>query len=99
LNAEVQKRKLSQKKRNDLLASLTQEVADLVLYDNYSQALIMSISAFSAAKNMSLHTNYIKELESQGILNRRVEFLPDDKELVERKAAGIGLTRPELAVL
>lgn len=99
LNSEVQKRKLSQKKRNDLLSSVTQEVSDLVLYDNYSQALIMSVSAYSAAKNITLHTNYIKELENLGILNREVEYLPDEKELVERKAAGHGLTRPELAVL
>lgn len=99
LNHETQRGKLSQKKRNDILASLTQEVADLVLKDNYYQALVMSFSAFAAIKNMSLHTSYIKELETQGILNRKVEFLPDDKELVERKAAGQGLTRPELAIL
>ncbi|MBX3708382.1 MAG: NAD-glutamate dehydrogenase [Gammaproteobacteria bacterium] len=99
LEDEIRKGKLSQSKRNTLLASLTQEVAELVLSDNYSQALVMSFSAFSAKKNMTLHSNYIKELENLKILHRRVEFLPDDKELVTRKAAGEGLTRPELAVL
>lgn len=99
LNAEVQKGNLSFKKRNTLLASLTQEVGALVLKDNYAQALIMSISAYSANKNISLHENYIKELETIGFLNRLVEFLPDEKEFIERKAAGMGLTRPELAVL
>jgi len=38
-------------------------------------------------------------METQGIINREVEFLADEKLLVERKAAGLGLTRPELAVL
>lgn len=99
LDNQVQKGKLSLKKRDALLASVTDEVAKLVLKDNYYQALVMSFSAFHAKRNISLHTNYIKELESQGILNRKVEFLPDDKELLERKAAGEGLTRPELAIL
>src|SRR6185436_15706477 len=31
--------------------------------------------------------------------NRALEFMPDDETLVERKAAGKGLTRPELSVL
>lgn len=99
LSGEIQKGKLTYKKRNTLLASLTDEVAQLVLKDNYNQALVMSFSAYHAKKNIGLHTSYIKELESLGILKRKVEFLPDDKELLERKAATIGLTRPELAVL
>jgi glutamate dehydrogenase len=98
-DAEIQKGKLAPEDRNPLLASLTQEVADLVLLDNFSQALVMSFSAFSAKKNFGLYTNYIKELENIGILNRRVEFLPDDKQLAERASAGQALTRPELSVL
>lgn len=99
LDNEVQKHKLTQKKRDLLLASVTHEVAELVLHDNYQQALVMSFTAFNAKKNIGLHTNYIKELESQGILDRQVEFLPTDKELLERKAVSEGLTRPELAIL
>ncbi len=99
LDHETHRGKLSQKKRNELLASLTQEIAQLVLNDNYEQALVMSYSAYSAKRNISLHTAYIKDLEEQGFLNRQVEFLPDEKELVDRKAGAGGLTRPELAVL
>jgi glutamate dehydrogenase len=99
LDNEVQKGKLSLNKRNQLLSSLTKEVAEIVLYDNYNQALVMSFSAFAAKKNITLHSNYIRELEALDILNRQVEFLPDDKELLERKASGEGLTRPELAIL
>ncbi len=99
LDNEVHKGKLTTKKRNDLLASLTEEVAKLVLHDNYQQALVMSFSIFHAQKNIGLHTNYIKELESQGILDRSVEYMPDDKVLMERKAAAGSLTSPELAVL
>ena len=99
LNPEVKQGNLTLKKRNELLASVTQEVAELVLKDNYYQALVMSFSTYRARQNITLHANYIKELESQGILDRQVEFLPDDKKLLERKAAGEGLTRPELAIL
>jgi glutamate dehydrogenase len=99
LDAQVKKGSLSYKKRNEVLASLTDEVAKLVLYDNYAQALVMGFSAYSAVKNLTLHFNYIKELESEGVLKRKVQFLPDDKTLLDRKALGKGLTRPELAVL
>ncbi len=99
LNPEIQTKKLSIKKRNELLAECTQEVADLVLKDNYHQALVMSFSAYSAQKQIGLHTAYIKELDGLGILNRQVEYLPDNKQLLDRKAAEQGLTRPELAVL
>ncbi len=99
LDKQEEQGKLTRKKRNILLASLTDEVAALVLNDNYEQALVMSIAAESSHRIIGLQTNYLKELETLGILNREVEFIPDERELVERKAAGIGLTRPELAVL
>jgi glutamate dehydrogenase len=99
LNQEVDKGKLTEAARNKLLASMTQEVADLVLQDNYKQALIMSFASFSAPQFIGLHTNYIKDMETANVINRNVEFLPDDKKLAERKGAGLGLTRPELAVL
>jgi glutamate dehydrogenase len=99
LNFEVRHGKLTEKHRNELIASVTEEVAALVLHDNFSQALVMSFSAFHSIHNMTLHTSYIKELEALNVVNRRVEFLPDDKTLLERKTAGKGLTRPELAVL
>jgi len=99
LNNEIAKGRLNAERRNTLLAKMTQEVADLVLQDNYHQALVMSIAQFFAKQNIGIHQNYIKDLESSGVIKRTVEFLPDDKKLLERKAAGLGLTRPELAVL
>lgn len=99
LDREVHNKKLTFDNRNKLLASLTDKVAQLVLKDNYNQALVMSFSAYHANLNISLHHNYLKELEKLNIVNRKVEYLPDDKTLLERKAAGLGFTRPELAVL
>lgn len=99
LNQAIRKKLLSLPKRNQLLASLTKDISELVLADNASQALTLSFTAYHANKNMGLHTLYVKDLEVQGLLDRQVEFLPDDKKLIERKAAGESLTRPELAVL
>lgn len=99
LNTEITKGKLTEKTRNQLLAKMTNEVATLVLSDNYNQALVMSFSALTTATDIVLYQAYIKELEREGGLDRTVEFLPDDKKLLERKASSQGLTRPELAVL
>lgn len=99
LDVEVNKKRLTEKHRNGILADVTQEVAALVLKDNYDQALVMSFSSHHAKKNIGLHIEYIKELETSGLLKRKVEFIADDKTLSERKTAGFGLTRPELAVL
>jgi glutamate dehydrogenase len=99
LNNEVVKGRLTEKKRNTFLAKMTDEVGSLVLADNYNQALTLSVASFFATDRIGIHQSYIKDLESAGIINRAVEFLPDDKKLLERKAAGQGLTRPELAVL
>jgi glutamate dehydrogenase len=86
-------------KRNALLLKMTQQVSQIVLQDNYNQAFVMSFSSFDSRKNILLHQRYIKELEDLSVLDRQLEYLPDDKKLVERKTQGLGLTRPELAVL
>ncbi len=99
LNKEVAKGKITEAERNKFLAKMTNEVAALVLHDNYSQALVMSFSASHATQYLNLYESYIQELEANKILKRSVEFLPDDKKLHERQSTGKGLTRPELAVL
>lgn len=99
LDAVVKQGKLTEKKRNQLLTSVTNEVATLVLHDNFRQALVMSITSFHANDTISLDSDYINDLESADLIDRVVEFLPDNKALLERKAQGLGLTRPERAVL
>lgn len=99
LNKEMILGNLTEKKRNQLLFSMTEEVGHLVLEDNYNQALAMSISVNHSAKLIGLYHTYLKELEHSGVIDRVVEFLPDDKKIMERKSAGLGLTSPELAVL
>ena len=85
--------------RNDVLAEMTDEVADLVLDDNRSQTLTLAIARRQALPMVNVHARYLHVLEAEGWLNRPLEFLPTDKQIAERQAGGIGLTTPEFAVV
>ena len=99
LNGEVQKGRLSLAERNKLLAKMTDEVAQLVLNDNYRQNQALSLMERMSSSRLGSKMHFISTLESQGLLDRQIEFLPTDAEMTERKLRGMGLTRPELAVL
>ncbi|MBI4030171.1 MAG: NAD-glutamate dehydrogenase, partial [Proteobacteria bacterium] len=96
---ENPKRKMTTAARNKLLSSMTEEVAQVVLTNNYQQAQALSLMEMHAGKNLSGHTRFINDLEKSHGLSRRLEGLPDEDEIEERRRAGKGLTRPELAVL
>ena len=99
LGAIVKRRELSMEQRNTLLASMTDEVGELVLNDNYRQNQAISLMEAMSAPRLGSFGHFIRTLESQGLLDRAIEFLPTDSELSERKSRGQGLTRPELSVL
>lgn len=99
LNKLVIDKQMTLNKRNKLLEAMTNEVIELVLRDNYEQTQILSLEASVALQTMDLFTRYMQELEKSGRLNRKLEFLPNNKILLERKANGQGLTRPEIAIL
>ncbi|WP_256644953.1 NAD-glutamate dehydrogenase [Thermomonas paludicola] len=99
LNGEVQKNKLKLAERNKLLASMTDEVAQLVLNDNYRQNQALTLMERMSAARLGSKMHFISTLEAQGLLDRQIEFLPSDAEMAERKLRGQGLTRPELCVL
>ncbi len=99
LNKLIADKTMTREQRNTLLEKMTDEVADLVLRDNYEQTQMVSLEASVALQTMDLFRRYMNEMEKNGRLNRELEFLPDEKALLERKANGQSLTRPELAVL
>jgi glutamate dehydrogenase len=86
-------------RRDALLASMTDEVGVQVLADNEAQTLALAIARRQALPMVNVHARYLNQLEAEGWLNRSLEFLPTDKQIAERQAAGIGLTTPEFAVL
>ena len=85
--------------RNRLLARMTAEVSELVLRNNYLQSQALSTLELHSPARLAEYQHVIRVLERTGELNRAVEFLPQDEELVERRKRGLGLTRPELAVV
>ncbi|MGH8085157.1 MAG: NAD-glutamate dehydrogenase [Lysobacter sp.] len=99
LNSQVQAKKLTLPARNKLLASMTNEVESLVLTDNYRQNQAISLMERMSVPRLGSKLHFIHTLESQGLLDRQIEYLPSDAEIAERKTRGQGLTRPELAVL
>jgi glutamate dehydrogenase len=90
---------MTAKQRDRLLAAMTDEVGRLVLRDNYEQTQALSVAEQQGAAAVDQHMLTMRELERQGRLDRAIEFLPDDETLSQRQAHGLGLTRPELAVL
>jgi glutamate dehydrogenase len=99
LNLVASEKSLGEGARNKLLAEMTDEVGALVLRDNYMQSQAISIAEVQAPGRISEHAYLIRALEKTGMLNRAIEFLPSDEGLKERRKAGKGLTRPELAVV
>ncbi|TNE74870.1 MAG: NAD-glutamate dehydrogenase [Gammaproteobacteria bacterium] len=99
LNQVVTMGDLTDKQRNVMLEEMTDEVATLVLKNNYRQTQAISIASEDAATRLEEYRRLMNTLESEGKLNRALEFLPDDETLSERKLDKKGLTRPELSVL
>lgn len=99
LNKIVRDNAMTLTDRNTLLEKMTDEVAELVLRDNYEQTQILSLEASVSLPSTDFFRRFMTEMEKEGRLNRKLESLPDEKSLLERKANGQGLTRPEIAVL
>ncbi len=99
LNDLIEQGDLTTKQRNQLLLDMTEDVARLVLRNNRLQTLAISIAQAEALARSSEYRRFMHWLQAQGRLNRALEFLPDDEQLLERQSKGKGLTRPELAVL
>jgi glutamate dehydrogenase len=97
LNAAINAQALTFKQRDELLKSMTDDVAAAVLLDNYRQSLAISLSL--TPDLLELHGRLIRYLEHAAKLDRQLEFLPTGKTLAERAKAKQGLTRPELCVL
>ncbi|NOU49372.1 NAD-glutamate dehydrogenase [Pseudoalteromonas sp. JBTF-M23] len=99
LNGLVAEGDLTKKQRDELLYSMTDEVAQLVLADCYRQTHTLSITKSKGPATLKEKVRFIHALEKDGKLDRTIEFLPTDEELAERAAADKDLTRPELSVL
>jgi glutamate dehydrogenase len=91
--------KVKPDERIQLLESMTDEVAELVLADNADQNDLLGTSRANAPSLLPVHALQIKHLVTERGLNRELEALPPEKEIRRRAEAGLGLTSPELATL
>jgi glutamate dehydrogenase len=99
LTPATQDGRLSSEARNALLAEMTDEVGSLVLANNHRQTLALSLAQRRGPEDIGFEQRLMQVLEGRGLLDRSVEFLPDDAALSERIRDKLPLTRPELAVL
>lgn len=99
LNECVAAGDMTEKQRNTLLAQMTDDVAALVLVNNYRQTEALSIAKERGVVRLGHHIRLIQSLEREGLLDRELEGLPSDKELKRRMTQKTGLTKPELAVM
>ena len=99
LNREMGQGRLGETERNKLLASMTDEVAKLVLEDNRLQSIALSIAESRGTAGIPGFVRTIEMLEAAGRLDRKVEGLDSSDVLLRRAHEGRGLTRPELAVV
>jgi glutamate dehydrogenase len=99
LAAAMHDGRLTRAKRNQLLASMTDEVAALVLRNNYLQSLAISLTERRGTANGLELSRFMSVLEAARQLSRKVETLPDDQTFAERYANGRPLTRAEIGVL
>jgi glutamate dehydrogenase len=90
---------LGRAERNELLAAMTDEVAALVLRDNYLQTQALSVTHSVSPHLLDRLARLMHALVKSGRLDRAIEALPTDEELAERSRQALGLTRPELCVL
>ncbi len=96
---QVASGRLSLADRDELLASMTAEVAGLVLAHNADQNLALSNAELSSLRLDGQLESWMVALRTAGILDRQLEFLPDSAGMAELMAAGVSVTRPELATL
>ena len=96
LATEVAAGRLTTPERNELLASMTADVSQLVLAHNYDQNIALAAATYHAASFGSSHEAWMRVMEEHGRLDRGLESLPTSQQMAQRIKEGRGLTRPEL---
>ena len=96
---EVAAGRLSSDDRDELLASMTDDVAKLALADNYEQNLALANAVYHSVSMAGVHEDWMERLEGGGLLDRNIEHLPTTEAMEIRRSSHKGLTSPELATL
>ena len=86
----------TEKTRNRQLQEIENDVCDMVLANNYSQSLCLSLDLLRCHGDSEPFVDLTERLVNAGLLDRQGETLPSRKELTAR---GHGYQRPELSIL
>lgn len=85
--------------RDRIIESVSDDVVETILYDNFLQAQIISQEGASSDRSIEEYTDLMDRLDREGILDREIEFLPTGEEMSRRAREGRGMALPEIAVL
>ncbi len=99
LSAPLREGKLSLEERNRLIFDIADEVLKSVMSNNYTQSLAISLDVIRSSRDVEPFIYTIERLMDEGLIDPREVYLPSKKELYLRKDRGVGLYRPELALL
>lgn len=91
--------RISRDERDTIIESVSSDVVEAILYDNFLQAQIVTQEAASSPYAIEAYADLMDRLEREGLLNREIEFLPSAEEMAQRAREGKGMTRPEISVL
>ena len=95
----VRSGEMTSKQRNRLLVDMTTEVSEIVLDSNRRQNEAISMTVFRGSQDIEMHYRLINKLEREKRLDRELEFLPTEEEVLQRRSNDLGLTRPEISVV
>lgn len=99
LMSAVKSGKLSTVERSKLLESMTDDVSSLVLNNNRLQTQAITIEESLGSLQLNNQSRLLDRLSQGNLLDRKLEFLPNFKEIQRRKKDNKGLIRPELSII
>ena len=99
LHSLQQNASITSEESRQLLASMRDDVAQLVLNDTIAQNQVISLMERASYEPFSALVRLIAVMEDVGLLHRDIECLPSAAEISQRQANHQGFTRPELALL
>ncbi len=97
----IKSRHLTHSQRDRLMPEMKDNVAQLVLLDNYTQNQVLTRLEANSKLNLASYTHLIQTLQKKTQLSfdRTLESLPTDQEIEQRIVKNQSLTRPELAII
>ena len=92
-------KRITVEERNVILEKMQEDVAHIVLHDNEVQVMALSLSEWRCHRYFKSYCRAIERMETAGLLDSSIEFLPNNAERAKMAIEGRDFSRPELAVI